>query len=229
MKVTVEDGTFANFVSRPVANRASGAAVVLLHEVDGVDGDVRLVCKELADHGFLAIAPNLSWREESTIDVFSSNDLDSRCRTELYSGYHLDRRIRDVAAIIRKAREADGASEKVGVMGFGLGGLLAYLAAARLPIDAAAIFYGIRIEEMLDEANKVAIPMLVHLGDEDEAIPPDAQVEINNAFATRGNVRVLSYKGSAHGFATRAGPDFDAEAASLALDRTMTFFQSHLR
>lgn len=228
MRVTVSDGTFANFVSRPRPMEFSGAAVVLLHEIYGVNADVRSICEELAAQGFLAIAPDLFWREQPGVDVSLSDEHDWQRRMDIYARYDFDRGIRDVAATIRSARTVGGATGRIGVMGFGPGGLLSYLAAARLPIDAAVAYYGQKIEQHLDEAHNVAVPLMIHLGEEDPLIPQAAQSEIRAALGAKDNVVIWGYSGCGHAFATHTGSQYHAEAAAVANERTFAFFERHL-
>lgn len=229
MKVTVDDGTFASFVARPSALQTNGASIIVLHEIFGVNDDVRATCNELADEGFVAIAPDLFWRESPGLDLNSWSEADWKRGLEIYASYDLDRGIRDVAALVRSARSLEGASGKVGVMGFCLGGLMTYLTAARLPIDAAVAYYGGGTEQHLGEANKIAVPLLVHLGEADEFISPQVQDSIKAALAGKPNVEIFSYPGCSHAFARHTGAHYDAAAAALANERTHHFFKEHLK
>lgn len=229
MKVTVDDGTFASFVARPSAQRANRASIIVLHEIFGVNNDVRATCKELADQGFVAIAPDLFWRESPGLDLNSWSESDWKRGFEIYARYDLDRGIHDVAALVRAARLLEGASGQVGVIGFCLGGLMTYLAAARLPIDAAVAYYGGSTEQHLDEANKVAVPLLMHLGEADEFISPQAQQSIKAAFSGKPDVKIFSYPGCSHAFARHTGTHYDALAAANANERTYLFFKQNLQ
>jgi carboxymethylenebutenolidase len=229
MKVTVDDGTFASFVARPSARLANGASIIVLHEIFGVNNDIRATCDELADQGFVAIAPDLFWRESPGLDLNAWSESEWQRGLGIYASYDPDRGIRDVAALVRAARALDGASGKVGVMGFCLGGLMTYLAAARLPIDAAAAYYGGGTEKYLGEANKIAVPLLMHLGEADEFISPRVQDSIKAALAGKPNVEIFSYPGCSHAFARHTGTHYDAAAASWANDRTYHFFRQNLQ
>jgi carboxymethylenebutenolidase len=229
MKVTVDDGTFASFVARPSAQQANGASIIVLHEIFGVNNDIRATCNELADQGFVGIAPDLFWRESPGLDLNSWSESDWKRGLELYASYDLDRGIHDVAALVRAARLLEGASGQVGVMGFCLGGLMAYLAAARLPIDAAAAYYGGGTDQHLDEANKIAVPLLMHLGEADEFISPQARESIKEALSRKPNVEIFSYPGCSHAFARHTGTHYDASAAAQANERTYHFFKQNLQ
>ncbi|UAJ12465.1 dienelactone hydrolase family protein [Glacieibacterium megasporae] len=226
MKITVSDGSFDAYVSRPLLG--SAPVIIVLQEIFGVNADIRRTCDELADHGFVAVAPDLFWRAAPGLDLNSWSEADWKRGLDLYQAYDLDRGIFDVGAVVDTARALSGSNGRVGVMGFCLGGLMSYLAAARLSIDAAAVYYGGSTDQHLDEATGVTAPMLLHFGDDDEFIPQEAQRQIKAAFAGRTNVEIISYPGCSHAFARHTGTHFDAVAAKSANARTYEFLAEHL-
>jgi carboxymethylenebutenolidase len=120
-------------------------------------------------------------------------------------------------------------SGKVGVMGFCLGGLMTFLTAARGNVDCAVAYYGGGTENRLNESDTVTVPMLMHLGEEDEFISKDAQRKIKEAFTDNPHVEIHSYPGCSHAFARHTGVHYDPAAASIANGRTWAFFAKHLR
>ena len=218
-------GSFAAYVGRPTKARAP--AIVVCQEIFGINADMRETCDELAALGFIALCPDLFWRQEPGVELSHLNDWPRALA--LYQAFDLDAGVRDVAATLDVARRLEGANGKVGVMGYCLGGLMTFLETARGSVDAAVAYYGGRTEEFLDEASNVAAPMLIHLGDEDEFISKPAQEAIAAAFADKPNVEVFRYPGCMHAFARHGGTHYDAEAAALANGRTFDFFQSRLR
>ncbi len=106
---------------------------------------------------------------------------------------------------MRAAEQLDAASGKVGVMGFCLGGLMAYLTAARHNLDAALAYHGGDTESYLGEAQHVTAPLLMHLAEEDEFISKDAQARIKAALADVPSAGVYSYPGCNHAFARHTG------------------------
>jgi carboxymethylenebutenolidase len=113
-------------------------------------------------------------------------------------------------------------------MGFCLGGLMTYLTAARVTIDAAAVYYGGGTDQHLKEAKALKAPLQMHLGEEDEFISTEAQRHIKDALASNPAVEIHSYPHCAHAFARHTGVHFDAEAAALANARTHAFFRRTL-
>lgn len=224
--VRTADGEFAIYVDRP--NVSSAPAIVVLHEIFGVNKDMRSTCRELAEQGFVAISPDLFWRREPGLDLNEWSEADWKKGLSLYSEYDFKKGVDDVKATIEKTRTLAGTSGKVGVMGFCLGGLMTFLTAARSRVDAAVEYYGGGTEKYLDEAPEVDDPLLIHLGEDDEYITREAQARIKAAFQSKSNVEIFSYPGCSHAFARHTGTHYDEIAAKAANQRTLDFFHRYL-
>ncbi|MEG3175360.1 dienelactone hydrolase family protein [Sphingomonas sp. RB3P16] len=227
IQVSTPDGAFAAYRAAPA--NLPAPAVVVLHEVFGVNADIRQTCDELATHGFLAIAPDLFWRQQPDVDLDVRSEADWNTGLALYRAYDRDLGVGDIAATIRVAASIDGASGKVGVLGYCLGGLMTFLAAARTHVDAAVAFHGAETEKYLDEAPAITAPMLLHLAGEDEFMPESARQAIASALAMHANVRVFTYTGSHNAFSRHNGAHYDAKAAALANQRTWSFLSAMLQ
>jgi carboxymethylenebutenolidase len=226
INIQTEGGEFSAYIARPT--NTSAPVVVVLHEIFGVNEDMRLTCLELADKGFIAIAPELFWRQERGVDLNTWSDSEWKKGLALYNAYDRDIGVRDVVATVRAAEQLEGGSGKVGVMGFCLGGLMAYLTAARHNLDAAIAYHGGDTESYLGEARGITAPLLMHLADEDEFISKDAQTRIRTALAAVPSAKIYSYPGCNHAFARHTGTHYDAKAAALANGRTWSFLAEHL-
>jgi carboxymethylenebutenolidase len=220
------DGTFVAYIARPKALPAPAA--VVLHEVFGVNADIRKTCDELAGQGFIAVAPDLFWRQEPGVDLNHWSDAEWKKGLALYAAYDRNKGVLDIVDTAHAAGQLDGASGKVGVMGFCLGGLMAFLTAARTKIDAAVAYHGGDTEKYLDEAGGITAPMLMHLAEEDEFISKEAQARIKAALADKPNVEIYSYPGCNHAFARHTGTHYDAAAAATANGRTWQFLKDRL-
>ena len=225
--VKVPDGEFQAYVARP--NTSVAPSVVVLQEVFGVNNDMRQWCDELAARGFIAVCPDLFWRQEPGVDLNSWSDADWAKGLSLYAAYDRDHGVRDIAATVRAAGALESASGKVGAMGFCLGGLMTFLTAARGKVDAAVAYHGGETDKYLGEADRVFSPFLMHLGDEDEFIPTGAQEKIKGALSGKSNVVIYTYAGCKHAFARHKGTHYDAAAAAKANERTWLFLAEHLR
>lgn len=226
LRVHSTEGNFDAYRAGPEAG--SRGAIVVLHEVFGVNADLRATCDELAGAGYLAICPELFWRHERHVDLSVQSQPDWQKGLALYGAFDLDAGVRDVAAAIDAARVHVGPRRRVCVMGFCLGGLLTFLTAARTRVDAAVAFHGARTEEFLGEATDIDAPLQMHLAEEDEFIPKEAQRKIASALAAGPGFEVFSYPGCRHAFSRHGGAHFDAEAARLSRARTLSFLDRHL-
>jgi len=219
-------GDFAAYVAYPDADKAP--AVVVLHEVFGVNEDIRLTCQALAAQGFIAIAPDLFWRQEPGVDLSVTSEADWKKGLSLYMAYDRDAGVSDIEATNAAAGELPRSTGKVAVMGYCLGGLMTFLTAARSKVDAAVAFHGGDTEKYLGEAASVSAPFLMHLAGADEFISQDAQAQIKEAFAGKPNVTIYTYEGCHHAFSRHGGAHYDAAAAKSANDRTWAFLKETL-
>ncbi|WP_267220887.1 dienelactone hydrolase family protein [Dyella silvae] len=227
IQVPVTDGTLNAFVAYPT--QLPAPVVIVLQEIFGVNADLRATCEELARVGFIAIAPELFWRDAPGLDLNAWSSEEWKKGLALYEHYDFDRGVRDIAAVISVARKLESSTGKTGVMGFCLGGLMAYLSVARTDVDAAAWYYGGQTERFLDEAGDVTAPMIMHVGEEDEYVSKDAQKLIKDAFETHRNVEIFTYPGCYHAFARHTGTHYDPAAATLANGRTQAFLRHQLQ
>lgn len=224
--IATDSGTFGAYLARPEATIAP--AVVVLHEVFGVNADLRLTCDELARRGFLAICPDLFWRQSPGVDLGVTSEADWNTGLALYLAYDRDKGVRDIVDTIDVARTLPGASGKVGVLGYCLGGLMTFLTAARSQVDAAVAFHGADTEKYLDETSAISAPLLMHLAEADEFISPQAQSDIIAACAQHPDMTIYTYAGCHHAFSRHGGAHYDAEAAATANTRTWSFLKSCL-
>jgi carboxymethylenebutenolidase len=228
-RITIEgrDGAFSAYIARPKTLPAP--AVVVLHEVFGVNADIRKTCDELAEQDFVAVAPDLFWRQEPGVDLSVTSEPDWQHGLRLYQAYDRDagaKDVKDTANVVSKLPECSG---KVGVMGFCLGGLMTFLTAVRYGVDAAVVYHGGDTEKYLGEVNGLNAPLLMHLAEQDEFISKSAQAEIKKALATKTNATVYSYPGQNHAFSRHNGAHYNAAAAALAKERTFYFLNQQLR
>lgn len=226
--IAVADGSFAAHVARAHPGPGPAPVVVILQEIFGVNPGIRSIAYEMAAHGFIAVCPDLFWRSERGLSMHEGDPAHQEHGFALYRAYDFDRGVADVAATVAASRLLDGASGQVGVMGYCLGGLLAYLTAAGGAADAAVAYYGGGTERFLERADRVDTPLLMHLGEEDEYIDKQAQAAIRAALAHRPGVTIHGYPGQWHAFARPGGAHFDADAADLANRRTLAFLAAHL-
>ena len=224
--IKTDDGQFAAYVARPSNPKAP--AIVVIQEIFGVNAVMRGVCDELAAAGFLAVCPDLFWRIEPGIDITDQSEAEWKKAFELYNAFDVEAGVKDIAATIDHVRTLPEVNGKVGAVGFCLCGLLAYLTATRTDADASVAYYGVGIEKHLVESEKQAHPLLMHIAEEDQFVPKEAQALILAQLKNHPQVEIFTYPGRDHAFARRGGEHYDAADAKLAGDRTLAFFQQHL-
>ncbi|MDB5450231.1 MAG: ysgA [Phenylobacterium sp.] len=224
--ITTEDGAFSAYLARP--SRSPAPAVVVIQEIFGVNQVMRDITDGLASQGFLAVCPDLFWRIEPDIDITDKSEADWKRAFELFNAFDVDAGVKDIAATIDAIRKDPGCSGKVGVVGFCLGGLLAFLAATRTDADAAVAYYGVGIDARVAEADKLAEPLMLHIAEEDQFVPKAAQEIILQALKNHPQIEVHTYPGRDHAFARAGGEHYDAADAKLAGGRSLAFFQKHL-
>jgi carboxymethylenebutenolidase len=221
------DAKFHAYASRPA--KLPAPAVVVLQELFGVNADIRATCDELAQRGFVAIAPDLFWRQEPDVDLDVRSEADWQHGLRLYRAYDRDAGARDIAQTIRAAVKLPESTGKVALQGYCLGALMAFITAARHEVDAAVCYHGGDTEKYLGEVRSLRAPLLMHLGEEDEFISKTAQAQIKAALAKKPNATVYSYPGQRHAFSRHNGAHYNAAAAVLANRRTTEFLHQQLR
>jgi carboxymethylenebutenolidase len=228
-RITIEgrDGTFSGYIARPDALPAP--AVVVLHEVFGVNADIREHCDKLAELGFLAVAPDLFWRLEPGVDLSVTSQPDWEHGIRLYQAFDRDAAARDARDAVEAVAKLPECSGKVALLGYCLGGLMTFITAARYGVDAGVAFHGAETEKYLREADGLDAPLLMHLAEQDEFMSKEAQAEIKSALASRSNVTIFSYPGQFHAFSRINGAHYNGEAAALANRRTSEFLKQQLR
>jgi carboxymethylenebutenolidase len=228
-RITIEgrDGALGAYIARPKASPAS--AVVVLQELFGVNADIRKTCDELAEQGFIAVAPDLFWRQEPGVDLSVTSEADWQHGLRLYQAYDRDAGAKDVKDTVNAVAKLPGCTGRVAVLGYCLGALMVFLTAVRYGVDAAVAYHGGDTEKYLGEIDGLHAPLLMHLAEEDEFISKAAQAEIKAALAKKPGTTVYSYPGQNHAFSRHGGAHYNAEAAALSHERTNDFLRQQLR
>ncbi len=214
------DGPFSAYAA------GQGPAVVVIQEIFGVNGVMREICDDLAAQGFLAICPDLFWRLEPGVQLTDQTDAEWKQAFDLMSRFDPSAGVDDIAATLSVARE--GGNGKAGVIGYCLGGFLAYLSACRTSSDASVGYYGVNIHDHLGEAENISQPLMLHIAGQDEFVPPEAQQAIIAGLKDHPKVTIHTYPERDHAFARKGGAHYHAEDARTADARTLAFLREHL-
>jgi carboxymethylenebutenolidase len=218
-------GSFSGYLATPASG--SGPGLILLQEIFGVNRHIRELADLYAEEGYLVLAPDLFWRIKPNIELGYSQD-DFATALDYYQRFDVGQAILDAGDALRTLRASANCSGKVGAFGFCLGGKLAYLAAARLPLDAAIGYYGVGIEDNLDEAASIHCPIALHFASEDKFVPPAARTAIKQALATNDQAEIYVYQGADHAFNNGARDTFHRPSASIAHSRTISILRRNL-
>jgi carboxymethylenebutenolidase len=207
------------YLARP--ENPSPSAIVVVQEIFGVNRHIRNLVDDYANEGFTALAPALFDRVQPGLEL-NYNAADSSRGMQIATQIGIDKALLDVAAAITYATQISGIT-KVGVVGFCFGGTLAWLASTRLHPAAAVCYYGGQISKYAAEQPRC--PIMLHFGGKDKHIPAS---EIHKIEQAHPGLPVFLYENASHGFNCDQRPDFDSNAASIARQRTLSFFRSHL-
>jgi carboxymethylenebutenolidase len=230
IKALNEDALFASYVATPASD--AKAAIIVIPEIFGVNPGIRQKCDKLASEGYLAVAPDLFWRFAPGVELDPDVEDELQEAFGYFGQYDPDDGVRDIEATIHAIRRGElGAApiEKVGCVGYCLGGRLAFMAAARTDISASVGYYGVMIDTMLNESHAIANPLMLHIPTADGFVGPEAQAAIHAGLDQHPKVTLHDYVGLDHGFAAEMGNRRDETAAQLADSRTAEFFAEHLK
>ena len=226
LTIQTPDGEFQALVVRPAVEPAP--VIVVIQEIFGVNDGIRQIAREIADQGYIAVCPDLFWRFEPGLSMSEHSEENWKKGFDFYSRFDFDKGVSDTVALIAKARTMAGASGKVGVTGYCLGGLMTFRAMAASDADVGVEYYGGGTENYVGEAGGIRRPLLIHLAGDDEYIGKDAQATIHAALDGNPLIEIHTYPGRNHAFARPGGDHYDDADAKLANARTAAFFRAHL-
>ncbi|OED11723.1 dienelactone hydrolase family protein [Burkholderia sp. A2] len=221
-----DGGAFRAYLSTPAGG--TGPGIVLCHEIFGANATMRDVADYYAEEGYTVLVPDLFWRQSPGIELgYAAADFERAMA--LYRQFDENKGVEDVGAALDALRQRPECTGKAGVLGYCLGGKLAYLAACRLPGAAAAVsYYGVGIEHALDEAAHLHGRLVLQIAAQDRFCPPDAQQRIADTLSGRDGVEVYVYPGVDHAFARAGGDHYDQAAAVMAHQRAIAAFRAAL-
>ncbi len=220
------DGEFTGYLASPGTGRGPG--IVVIQEIFGVNPVMRDIADGMASRGYFALVPDLFWRLEPNVELTDKTDADWKKALDLMGRFDVDKGVADIQASIDHLRAMPGCTGKVGALGYCLGGQLAYLTAARTDCNASVGYYGVNIQNKLEEAGKIKHPLMLHIAEADEYVPPEAQARIEAGLKNNPHVTLYRYPLMHHAFARVGGAHYDKAMADHANIRSATFFRQHL-
>jgi carboxymethylenebutenolidase len=219
IKLTASDNFQLGGYRADPAGPAKGA-VVVIQEIFGVNHHIRAVCDRLAEEGYVAIAPAIFDRVEPGFTSGYSPDEIAVAR-KFVASPDWAAMLRDTEAAIDAVRDVG----PVGIIGFCLGGSIAYAAATKLSgLSAAVGYYGGAIVRFADD--KPNVPTQLHFGEKDGGIPLS---DVDTIRGKRPDVEIHVYPGAQHGFHCDERASYDKASADIAWPRSLAFFAKHLK
>lgn len=221
-----DGGSFDARLTLPDGGPAPG--IVLVQEVFGVNDYLHAVAERLAGMGYATLAPDLFWRIQPGISLPHTEESLTEAIT-YGQAFDAAGGLRDLAASLAHLRSLPEVAGGVGVLGFCLGGTLAYLLAAEADPDVAVSYYGSGVPAAVGRQDDIACPLLLHFGGSDPYIPRDGVAAVEAAVAGRPDVECVVQEGAGHAFDNHLAPMFtDPAAAAVAWERTADFLRRHL-
>lgn len=221
-----DGGKFRGYLCLPPAGRGPG--LVVAQEIFGINANIRQTCEMFAKQGYVTLAPDLFWRIEPNVDLDYSEAGWKRA-FDFFGKFNVDKGIEDIQATLKALRaRPEITNAKAGVVGYCLGGKLAYLSATRTDSDCSVGYYGVQIDGALGEKGNIKKPLMLHFAEQDKFVPMESIEKVKAGLAGMTNVEVYSYPKVDHAFARFEGDHYDKAAADLANGRTMGFFKKQL-
>ena len=222
-----DGGSFSAFVAKP-SGGGPAPGLVVIQEIFGVNQVMRDLCDGFAAQGWLAVCPDLFWRQQPGIQITDKTQEEWNRASALMNGMDQDKAVEDLKATLAWLRGNPDCTGKAGSVGYCLGGRLAFMMAARSDSDANVSYYGVGLDGLTGAVPSIAKPLLLHIAEKDRFVPKEAREKVLAAVQGNPNVTVHVYPGMDHAFARVGGDHFDAQAADLANGRTAAFFKQHL-
>jgi carboxymethylenebutenolidase len=222
-------GEMQAYVAAPDATPK--AAIIVIQEIFGVNPGIVQKCDNWAKAGYLAVAPDLFWRFAPGCNLDPDVEAELNEAFGHFQKYDAGDGVIDLEATIKAIRAGIGGHagvEKVGAVGYCLGGRLAYMMATRTDVNASVGYYGVMIDQMLNESHAIANPLMLHIPTADHFVGPEAQAAMHAGLDGNRHVTLHDYEGLDHGFAAEMGNRRNEAGAQLADARTAAFFAEHL-
>jgi carboxymethylenebutenolidase len=194
-------------------------SMIVIQEIFGVNHHIRAVCDRLAEEGYVALAPALFDRTQPGFECGYTPDEIADAR-KFVANPDWDAMLRDTQAALNELKS----SGPVGIIGFCLGGSVAFLSATRLDgLSAAVAYYGGRIVAFADETPRC--PVQMHFGETDQSIP---MTDVEAIKQKRPDCEIYVYPDAPHGFHCDERASFHKPSADLAWKRTQDFLRTHM-
>jgi len=219
LTLTADDG-FKLSAYRAQPSGTPRGALVVVQEIFGVNQHIRNVTDRYAAEGYIALAPALFDRVEPGFETgYTQADIDRGRTVRGKLGW--DTMVMDLKAAVKEQQKT---GQKVGMVGYCMGGSMAWLGATRVDgLSGAVGYYGGAVADHATERPKC--PVMLHFGETDASIPKEHWDKIK---AAHPDIPMFIYPGAGHGFSCDERGSFHEASHRQALQRTLDFFRQHL-
>ena len=208
------------YLAKPASG--SGPGVIVIQEWWGLVPHIKDVCDRFANEGFVALAPDL-YHGKTTTEPDEAG--------KLMMGMNMEQAAKDMSGAVDYLIGLDAATgDKVGSVGFCMGGGLSmYLASLKPEIGACVIYYGV-LPGAQPDLTKIQAPILGHYAENDTFANPDSVRQLEQQLKDAGKqVDFTIYPNCQHGFFNDTRPEqYNADAARQTWEKTVAFFRQHL-
>lgn len=236
--VKTADGPMRSYVARPSGRGGPHPGVVVFQEAFGVNAYVKSVCDRLADAGYTALAPELFHRTGTHVEIEYGDRPKVLAALAGLTNAQIEEDGGAAVAALRAMPEVD--PERVGVVGFCMGGFAATLTGLTTAVGAVVAFYpgmlvvpreGLKLTPLVEQIPKLAAATQIHYGSLDQGISAEHRDAVKRALAaSQCEHQVLVHEGADHGFHSHdRGPTYHPQAAEEAWHETLTWLKDSLR
>jgi carboxymethylenebutenolidase len=214
-------GTMRGYLARPAGGGGKLPAVLVVHENRGLNPHIEDITRRFALDKFLAFAPDAL----APLGGYPGEEDKARA---LFQKLDQTKTREDFVAAVEFLKKHPESTGKVGVVGFCYGGAIANMLATRVPdLGAAVPFYG--RQPAAEDVPKIKAPLLIHYAENDQGVNAGWPAYEEALKANKVQYTAHIYPGAQHGFNNDTTPRYDQAAAKLAWQRTLDFFNTHLR
>ena len=218
IQATDGSGSFTAYMAEPPARPAG--AVVVIQEIFGVNASLRRIVDGFADQGYLAVAPDLFWRQKPGVDLTDKTPAEWEQALALMKGMDQDRAMDDLKATLAIARAHPACNGRGGTVGYCLGGRLAVRMALESDAAVNVSYYGVGLAQFAGEIERIGKPLVLHIAELDTYVPAELRTRLLGAAGRSTHARAHVYPGADHAFARVGGVHWHGRAAAIANGRT---------
>jgi carboxymethylenebutenolidase len=215
----------------------SHGGVVVIHHMPGYDEGTKEITRRFADHGYLALCPNLYSREG-----FGKDPAEAAAAVRQKGGVPDEQLVGDVRGAVEHLRSLEESNGKVGTIGYCSGGRQSLLAACSMPLEAAVDCYGafvvneppegvpLKVHPIVHMVKELSCPLLGLFGAEDTHPSPEETAALGRALEDAGKTfEFHTFENAGHAFFSTDRPMYRPEAANQGWPIIWEFFGRTLR